>query len=63
MCRISVIEFFIENVRFEEFKDKRVNVAKIRRVGEEEINRAMNVLVDVDLIFPKTLREAMGLRW
>ena len=63
MCRILVIEFFIENVRFEEFKDKRVNVAKIRRVGEEKINRAMNVLVDVDLIFPKTLREAMGLRW
>jgi len=24
MCRILVIEFFIENVRFEEFKDKRV---------------------------------------
>jgi len=42
---------------------KRVNVAKIRRVREGEINRAINVLVDVDLIFPKTLREAMGLRW
>jgi len=42
---------------------KRVNVAKIRRVKEVEINRVMNILVDVDLILPRTLRRAIGLRW
>ncbi|MEM4005300.1 MAG: glycosyltransferase family 2 protein [Desulfurococcaceae archaeon] len=41
---------------------KRANVAKIRRVKEREINRAMNISVDVNLIFPRTLRRAIGLR-
>jgi len=43
--------------------NKRTYVAKIRRSKEREVNRAMNSLVDVEFIFSRTLRRALGLRW
>lgn len=42
---------------------KRVNVVKIRKVREKEINKAMNIMIDIDLIFPRTLRRMLGLKW
>jgi len=42
---------------------KRANVMKSRKVKEKEINKLMNIIIDLDLIFPKRLRRAFGLRW
>jgi len=42
---------------------KRASVMKTRKVKEMEINKAMNTIVDVCRILPRTLRKALGLRW
>jgi len=41
MCRIEVLEFFIENVRPEEFKDKR-----ILEVGSKYVNGSVRPLIE-----------------
>lgn len=41
MCRVLVIEFFIENVRFEEFKDKRV-----LEVGSRYVNGSVRPFIE-----------------
>ena len=42
---------------------RRASIAKIKRVKEKEVNRVMSTLIDVDLIFPRTLRRVLGLKW
>jgi len=42
---------------------KRTGVMRARKVKEREVNRAMNALVDVSLILPRSLRRALGLKW
>jgi len=42
---------------------KRVNVMKAKKAKEMEISKAMNAIVDVRFILPRTLRKALGLRW
>jgi hypothetical protein len=42
---------------------RRASIAKIKRVKEKEVNIAMNTLIDATLIFPRTIRRVLGLKW
>ena len=41
---------------------KRVNIIKFRKVKETEINKLMNILTDVDMIFPRKLWKVLGFK-
>jgi hypothetical protein len=42
---------------------KRALVRRSRRVSDKYINRLMDARIDLDLLFPKTLREAFAKIW
>jgi len=46
MCRVPVFEFFTENLKVEEFKDK-----SVLEVGSRYVNRALHILREEGLIF------------
>lgn len=41
---------------------KRADIAKIRRISDKEVNKAMNALIDINFIIPYSLRKLLHLR-
>ncbi|MGC9107242.1 MAG: glycosyltransferase family 2 protein [Infirmifilum sp.] len=60
----AIIRGFIDGMGgFQTLASRRVEVQRMRRVNEINVNEAMDYYIDVGLFFPKRVRRRLGIPW
>ncbi|ADY01286.1 glycosyl transferase [Vulcanisaeta moutnovskia 768-28] len=60
----AIIRGFIDGtVGLKTLASRRIEVQRMRRVNEININEAMDYYIDVDLLFPRRVRRRLGYSW